>query len=327
MTQPKRMAVPVIPAAASSPRMARLAARLLELRSFNEYVFVRPNYNSPLATRLRPEAAQALAFNFLIQVWGYGETHGYRESKNVLVVPDCQPVMADRETGLEGFGDVLLELGEVVVREKDLVFPQYGAGIAVSSAAERSKRFRMKKKLAKERAALPPPPPGAPPPPPPTAEAKQTGVHKQAVEMWVAAWERRWGEKYAFNGAKDGVTIKWLLTAVSHDLDKLKGIVERYLDDPDPFYVTSHHPLSNLRSQFSRWQFETKGGWHGGRAATGGVGRAGRAEADPAKYAHLDSGVPPAAVVGGPGGDGPAGGEPVAPQDAPADPEQPTLFG
>ncbi len=37
------------------------------------------------------------------------------------------------------------------------------------------------------------------------------GDHKRFVELWVKAYEERFGDAYAFQGAKDGAAVKWLL--------------------------------------------------------------------------------------------------------------------
>lgn len=310
-----RVSVPVIPAAVQSPRIANLAEGLMTLASFNAYVFRNPTYNVPLRTRIRPQAAQAMAFQLMIQVWGHGELHGYKEGKITLVVPDSLPTMPDDVTGLAGFGDLLIELKEMVVRGGDLVFPTYGAAIAVTNSAERSRRYRKQRAAKRAGETLP-------------VEEKvdPIGYHKQAVEMWCTKWSVRWGgEKYAFNGARDGKTIQWLLTAVGQDLVKLGEVMDRYLNEQDKFYADIHHPLGMLRSQFTRWQFDHQGN-RNGRAAVGGVGRPGRVVAEPGKYDHLAPGSLPFEEVEPPVAGDAAGDAPVAGEIAPGDSWMPSFI-
>ena len=301
----RRVSVRVIPAAVSSPRMAKIAGKLMESRAFNEWMFKRPNFSAPLATRLNLGAVQAIAFQFMIQVWGYAEQNGGSEGRYTLYVADCMPNMPDHETGVEGFGDILIELGEMEVVDGGLRFPHFGTGIAINGAAQRSQRHRDKKKVEG----------GINP------EVDRTGFHAKAVKIWCDKWAARWGEKYAFNGLKDGANIKWLLNATQWELDKLGAAIDRYLADGDSFYVERHHPLALLKAGFTKWQF---GEWNG---RTYRVGGAGRASAEAGKYTHLDPArEDPAPHVEGGVDHGRAGDAPQPPATPPADTRRPSLF-
>lgn len=301
----RRVSVRVIPAAVSSPRMAKIAGKLMESRAFNVWMFKRPNFGAPLATRVNLGAVQAIAFQFMIQVWAYAEQNGVSQGQYTLFVADCMPNMPDHETGIEGFGDILIELGDMEVVDGGLRFPHFGTGIAINGAAQRLQKHRDKKRVAA----------GAIP------ESDRTGFHQKAVKLWCDKWESRWGEKYAFQGHKDGGYIKWLLTATQVDLDKLGAAIDRYLADNDPFYVERHHPLSLLKAGFTKWQF---GEWNG---RTHRVGGAGRASAEAGKYTHLDPArEDPAPHVERSVDHGRAGDAPLPPPPPPADSRRPSLF-
>lgn len=303
----RRVSVRVIPAAVSSPRMAKIAGKLMESRAFNEWMFKRPNYGAPLSTRLNLGAVQAIAFQFMIQVWAYAEQNGIGDGKYTLFVADCMPNMPDHETGVEGFGDILIELGDMEVVDGGLRFPHFGTGIAINGAAQRSQKHRQKKRDQAAGKVQ--------------TEDDRKGFHQKAVELWCKKWEGRWGEKYAFQGFKDGSHIKWLLSATQWDLVKLSEVIDRYLADTEPFYLEKHHPLGMLKAGFTKWQF---GEWNG---RTHRVGGAGRASAEAGKYTHLDPAREDTAPhVEGSVGYGGAGNGSQSPAPPPADSRRPSLF-
>ncbi len=78
-----------------------------------------------------------------------------------------------------------------------------------------------------------------------------TDDHSVLVRHFCSAWSvRHQGTKYAFDGAKDGKAVQWLLDNAG-TLAEAKRVVDAYLADPDPWLATKGHSLSFLRSQFN----------------------------------------------------------------------------
>ncbi len=81
-----------------------------------------------------------------------------------------------------------------------------------------------------------------------------TGNHKLAIEAFCTAWNRKYKEKYPFNGGKDGKAVQWMLAQVGQDLTKFTTIVGRFMSDDDPFFAAAdRHSLGKLRQHFARW--------------------------------------------------------------------------
>jgi hypothetical protein len=79
------------------------------------------------------------------------------------------------------------------------------------------------------------------------------GPHHEAVRAFCDPWAAKYGAKYPFNGGKDASAIAWMLKQVGGDIEKLVGVVKRYLADGDRFFADDRHSLGKLRAQFPRW--------------------------------------------------------------------------
>lgn len=81
---------------------------------------------------------------------------------------------------------------------------------------------------------------------PPTA-------HRQLSDRFVAAWQDRFGRKYAFQNAKDGAAVGRILKAVEGDVEQTMRLVSAFLADSDPFIAKSGYTLSFFASQINRY--------------------------------------------------------------------------
>jgi len=75
------------------------------------------------------------------------------------------------------------------------------------------------------------------------------------TDAWAA---RNGGQRYPHSGCKDGQAAKVVLGLVNGDLARATAIVDRFLDDPDP-WLAGKHTIAILRSQLTRY-LEVKGG-------------------------------------------------------------------
>ncbi len=81
-----------------------------------------------------------------------------------------------------------------------------------------------------------------------------TGEHQEAVDGFSDAWQRKYRERYPFNGDKDGSAVKFVLGQCNGDLAKFLAVVGRFLADDDPFFAAAdRHTLPKLRQHFARW--------------------------------------------------------------------------
>lgn len=99
----------------------------------------------------------------------------------------------------------------------------------------------------------------AAPPPAPPKKVPDT-VHHQAVAAFCDGWQAKYGEKYLFDGGKDGKAIKALVEHVSGDLDKFRAAVAEFFADDDGWLCEHRHPLGVFRSQFQKWTVKVGSG-------------------------------------------------------------------
>jgi hypothetical protein len=196
--------------------------------------------------------------------------------------------MIDSVVGVTGFASALLEIGWLRSRNGSVEVPNLDRHISESaknralsgkrkaksrhgnvtgmSRSERDKSVTREEKRREEvKTEEPPYPPRTggeviePPPPVSTApkpkpNRQPSGDHAIAVEAFCTAWQARYRVKYPFAGAKDGVAVKFVLNAVSGDLNEFKKVVLRYLADEDRFYASGdRHSLSKLRQHLARY--------------------------------------------------------------------------
>lgn len=108
--------------------------------------------------------------------------------------------------------------------------------------------------LAADEAKPSKPKPPKEPKPAVKSEGQANSVHHQAVEGFCNAWQTRYGEKYPFDGGREGLLIKNLLTRFHHDSSAFAKAVERYMADSDPFYsVNDRHSLAKFAQHLPRW--------------------------------------------------------------------------
>lgn len=147
--------------------------------------------------------------------------------------------------------------------------------------------------------------PAGPPGKPKSPRKVPDAAHHRAVAAFTTAWAARYGEKYPFDGGKDGKLVKDLLAHVGGDEAKFAAVVGRYLADDDPFVADKRHTLGMLRAQLPKWLVEGGHGKSGGGSGAG-VGRPGRAVPPPGKYDRFGTapGVAPPRGEAGPAAGG-----------------------
>lgn len=102
---------------------------------------------------------------------------------------------------------------------------------------------------------------GAPPKRPRQPPVKP---HPQAVATFVDAWAAKYGDRYPFNGGKDGAAVKWCLAQLNGDLARWAEVVAAYLADGSAFVADARHSLGVLRATFARYQVSSPGQAGGG---------------------------------------------------------------
>lgn len=76
-------------------------------------------------------------------------------------------------------------------------------------------------------------------------------------DYYVAAWETRYGSRYAWQGVKDSSQAKRLLKLFT--LEDLEARILRWVKDGDPFYVKARHPFALFASNVNRYAPEGQG--------------------------------------------------------------------
>lgn len=87
----------------------------------------------------------------------------------------------------------------------------------------------------------------------PTKPKESNSPHSRCVAFFCDSWRDKYGDKYPFDGGKDGSTVRDILKHLGGSEDRFREVVGRYLSDPDPFAAGKRHPLGILRSQLPTW--------------------------------------------------------------------------
>jgi hypothetical protein len=87
----------------------------------------------------------------------------------------------------------------------------------------------------------------------PATRKQADSPHARSVAFWCDSWADKYGDKFPFNGGKDGEAIRAILAHLEGDEAKFREVVSRYLADPDDFAAGKRHPLGLLRSQLATW--------------------------------------------------------------------------
>src|SRR5262249_18592545 len=119
----------------------------------------------------------------------------------------------------------------------------------------------------------PPATPSSPEPASPASGAvtkrprrQPSGPHPEAVAYFCDAWRAKYGDRYPFNGGKDGAAVKWMLADLDNDPDRWRGVVDAYLVDATDYITQARHTLGVLRSSFARFKVAPRPGngrYHG----------------------------------------------------------------
>lgn len=96
-------------------------------------------------------------------------------------------------------------------------------------------------------------------------EARKILAGEQAIgdqlralsDYYVAAWENRYGSRYAWQGVKDSSQAKRLLKLFT--LEDLEARILRWMKDNEAFYTRARHPFALFASNVNRYAPEPAG--------------------------------------------------------------------
>lgn len=124
----------------------------------------------------------------------------------------------------------------------------------------------------------------------PKPRKQPSGAHHEFFRAFDEAWKTRYGEPYTFFGAKDGEHVKWILSALHHDMGQATKVIANYIADDDEFLIKQRHSLGLLKSQFNRFRIIPEENQRRNHV-TGTNGRRARTAAERGEYAsQLPSG-------------------------------------
>ena len=93
---------------------------------------------------------------------------------------------------------------------------------------------------------------------PPPAPAKPKGnAWKPFTDAFCAAWEKQYGSKYPFAGAKDVAAASAIWESLEGDMSRGRRLIAAYLSDGHDFYIG--HPLGLLRMNLARFSAMANG--------------------------------------------------------------------
>lgn len=94
-------------------------------------------------------------------------------------------------------------------------------------------------------------PDGAPAPKARPRRRRASGEHQELIEHWCETWERIRGEKYAFEGAKDGAAVKRCLKYADGNARLVRERMSRLLEDPPDAWLAQNASLSILAGKWN----------------------------------------------------------------------------